>query len=136
MGEKNLTPLFIQKAESSSRQRSIANLARALYPETENTYTEIDYTGYKITSVTSANNVNVLNYCFTSGLVLASSNLVLVQQSLLQLTESGIFNNPGFIKLNEAVESQPDVAIYLNQRLFPDIITEWVNSSSIETVNE
>ena len=52
MGEKNLTPLFIQKAESSSRQRSIANLARALYPETENTYTEIDYTGYKITSVT------------------------------------------------------------------------------------
>jgi hypothetical protein len=136
MGEKNLVPLFIQKAESGSRQRSIANLARALYPESENTYAEIDYTGYKITTVTSANNVNVLNYCFTSGLVLASSNLVLVQQSLLQLTESGIFNNPGFIKLNEAVESQPDVAIYLNQRLFPDIITEWVNSSSIETVNE
>jgi hypothetical protein len=136
MGEKNLTPLIIQKAESSGRQRSLENLARALYPETENTYTEIDYTGYKITSVTSSKNVNVLNYCFTSGLVLASSNLVLVQQSLLQLTESGIFNNPGFIKLNEAVESQPDVAIYFNQKLFPDIITEWVNSSSIEGVNE
>jgi hypothetical protein len=136
MGEKNLTPLIILKAESNNRQQSLGNLARALYPETENTYNEIDYTGYKITSVTTSNNVNVLNYCFTSGLYLASSNLVLVQQSLLQLTESGISGNPGFIKLNKAVESQPDISIYLNQRLYPDIITEWVNSASIEAVNE
>jgi hypothetical protein len=136
MGEKNLTPLIIQQAESSGRQRSLNNLARALYPEPENIYTEIDYTGYKITTVTSANNVNVLNYCFTSGLFLASSNLVLVQQSLLQLTESGISRNPGFVKLNNAIESQPDISIYFNHRLFPDIINEWVNSASIEMINE
>ena len=30
MGEKNLTPLVIQKAESSGRQKSLENLARAL----------------------------------------------------------------------------------------------------------
>jgi len=136
MGEKNLTPLIIQKAESSGRHRSIDNLARALYPETENTYNEIDYTGYKITSVISATNINVLNYCFTSGLVLVSSNLVLVQQSLLQLSEPGISANPGFIKLNNAVESQPELGFYFNHHLFPDIITEWVNSTSIETGNE
>jgi hypothetical protein len=136
MGEKNLTPLVIQKAESSGRKKSLENLARAMYPETENTYTEIDYTGYKIITVTSAKNINVLNYCFTSGLFLSSSNLVLVQQSLLQLTESGISENPVFVKLNDAVETQPDVAIYFNHHLFPDIITEWVNSTSIETTNE
>ncbi|MDO8951194.1 MAG: hypothetical protein Q7U86_01150 [Draconibacterium sp.] len=136
MGEKNLTPLVIQKAESNGRQKSLENLARALYPEPENTYTEIEYTGYKITTVTSSNSINVLNYCFTSGLFLASSNLVLVQQSLLQLTESGISENPVFVKLNDAVESQPDVAFYFNHRLFPDIITEWVNSTSIELTNE
>lgn len=136
MGEKNLTPLFIQKAESSSRQRTIGNLARVLYPESEYTYTEIDYTGYKITTVTKAGNINVLNYCFTSGLVLASSNLVLVQQSLLQLTESGISAIPGFVRLNKAVESQPDFSIYVNHKLFPDIITGWMNSTSIESVNE
>ncbi len=136
MGEKILTPLVIQKAESSGRKKSIENLARAMYPEPENNYTEIDYTGYKITAVTSVNGANVLNYCFTSGLFLASSNLVLVQQSLLQLTEPGISRNPGFVKLNDAVESQPDVAIYFNFRLFPDIIAEWINSTSIEMVNE
>ena len=136
MGEKNLTPLFIQKAESSGRQNSLENLARAMYPELENTYTEIEYTGYKITTVTSSNNNNVLNYCFTSDLFLASSNLVLVQQSLLQLTESGISENPLFVKLNDAVESQPDIVFYFNHRLFPDIITEWVNSTSIEMINE
>jgi hypothetical protein len=53
MGEKNLTPLVIQKAESSGRQKSLENLAHAMYPESENTYTEIEYTGYKITTVTS-----------------------------------------------------------------------------------
>ena len=136
MGEKNLTPLVIQKAESSGRQKSLEKLARAMYPETENKYTEIEYTGYKITTVTSAKNINVLNYCFTSGLFLTSSNLVLVQQSLLQLTESGISENPVFAKLNDAIESQPDIAIYFNHRLFPDIITEWVNNSSIEMTNE
>ncbi|HSO86646.1 MAG TPA: hypothetical protein VLQ91_08860 [Draconibacterium sp.] len=136
MGEKILTPLVIQKAESSGRKKSVDNLARALYPETENTYSEIDYTGYKITSVTTADNVNVLNFCFTSGLFLASSNLVLVQQSLLQLTESGISDNSNFVKLNNAVESEPDFAFYINQKLFPDIIAEWINSTSIEEVNE
>lgn len=136
MGEKNLTPLVIQKAESSGRQKSLENLARAIYPEAENTYTDIEYTGYKITTVTSSNSSNVLNYCFTSGLFLASSNLVLVQQSLLQLTESGISENSHFAKLNDAVESQPDITFYFNNRLFPDIITEWVNSTSIEMINE
>jgi hypothetical protein len=57
MGEKNLTPLIILKAESNNRQQSLGNLARALYPETENTYNEIDYTGYKITSVTTSNRI-------------------------------------------------------------------------------
>lgn len=137
MGEKILTPLVIQKAESSGRKKSIDNLARILYPETEYIYTEIDYTGYKIASVTSAgNNSNVLNYCFTSGLLLASSNLVLVQQSLLQLTESGISGNSGFVKLNDAVDSESDISLYMNHQLFPDIITGWVNSTSIEEVNE
>lgn len=136
LDEQNLTPLIIQKAESNSRQRTLENLARALYPESKYTYTKIDYTGYRITTVTSANNVNVLNYCFTSGLVMASTNLVLVQQALLQLTEPGILNNTGFIKLNESVEPLPEVSIYLNQKLFPDIIAEWVNSTSIEAINE
>ena len=110
MGDKILTPLVIQKAESSGKKKSIENLARALYPEPENTYTEIDYTGYKITTVTSVNVANMLNYCFTSGLLIASSNLVLVQQSLLQLKEPGIKENSSFIKLNDAVESEPDCA--------------------------
>jgi len=136
MGNKILTPLVIQKAESSGRKKSIENLARALYPESENTYTEIDYTGYKITTVTSVNGANMLNYCFTSGLLIASSNLVLVQQSLLQLKEPGIKENSSFIKLNDAVESEPDFALYINHKLFPDIITNWINSSSIEDVNE
>ncbi|MCK7534372.1 MAG: hypothetical protein MZV63_26815 [Marinilabiliales bacterium] len=71
MGEKILTPLVIQKAESSGRQKSIENLARALYPEPENTlHWKLIIPDYKITSVTSVNNTNVLNYCFTSGLVI------------------------------------------------------------------
>ncbi|MBK6283706.1 MAG: hypothetical protein IPF54_14575 [Draconibacterium sp.] len=136
MGDKSLTPLVIQKAESSGRQKSIETLSRVLFPEPEFTYTEIDYTGYKITSAITIDSKKSFHYCFTDGLVIASSNLVLVQQSLLQLSEPGITKNPSFEKITKSMGSEPDVAFYVNQQLFPDFLLEFVNSSSIEEANE
>ena len=136
MGDKSLTPLVIQKAESSGRKKSIETLSRVLFPEPEFTYSEIDYTGYKIISANTADNKKSINYCFTSGLLIASPNLVLVQQSLLQLTEPGITKIPSFNKLTNSFESEPDVAWFVNQQLFPDFLLEYVNSSSIAKMNE
>jgi len=136
MGDKSLTPLVIQKAESNGRQKSIENLSRVLFPEPEFTYNEIDYTGYKITSAITADSKKSFHYCFTDGLVIASPNLVLVQQSLLQLSEPGIAKNPSFEKITKSMDSEPDIAFYINQQLFPDFLLEYVNSSSVAEVNE
>ena len=136
MGDKSLTPLVIQKAESSGRKKSIETLSRVLFPEPEFTYTEIDYTGYKITSASTVDNRKSFHYCFTGGLVIASQNLVLVQQSLLQLSESGLAENPLFEKITKSIDSEPDVAFYVNQQLFPDFLLEFVNSSTFAEMNE
>jgi hypothetical protein len=136
MGDKSLTPLIIQNASSSGRQKSIETLSRVLFPEPEFTYNEIDYTGYKITSATTGENGKSFHYCFTNGLVIASQNLVLVQQSLLQLTEPGINKNQSFGKIIKSMGSEPDVAFYVNQQLFPDFLLEYVNSGSIAETNE
>ncbi len=136
MGDKSLTPLVIQQAESNGRKKSIETLSRVLFPEPEFTYTEIDYTGFRITSATTVDGKKSFHYCFTGGLVIASQNLVLVQQSLLQLTENGITTNPSFVKVTKSMRSEPDVAFYINQQLFPDFLLEFVNSSSIVEMNE
>ncbi len=136
MGDQSLTPLLIQKAESIGRKKSIETLSRVLFPEPEFTYAEIDYTGYKITSATTAEGKKSFHYCFTDGLVIASQNLVLVQQSLLQLTENGIKTDPSFEKITKSMNSEPDVAFFVNQRLFPDILLDYVNSSSFAEMNE
>jgi hypothetical protein len=136
MGDKSLTPLVIQKAASSGRQQSIDTLSRVLFPEPEFTYNVIDYTGFKITSATTEDNKKSFHYCFTDGLVIASQNLVLVQQSLLQLSEPGITKNPSFEKITNSMGSEPDVAFYVNQQLFPDFLLDYINSSSIAETNE
>ena len=136
MGDNQLTPLVIQKAESSGRKKSIEKLVKILFPEPEFSYTEIDYTGYKINSGTTASNKKSINYCFTSGLLIASTNLVLVQQSLLQLTEPGITKNSSFSLLTKSFKAEPDIAWFVNQQLFPDFLLEYVNSSSIAETNE
>jgi hypothetical protein len=136
MGDKSLTPLVIQKAESTGRQQSIEILSRVLFPEPEFTYNVIDYTGFKITSATTEDSKNSFHYCFSNGLVIASQNLVLVQQSILQLSEPGITNNPSFEKITKTMRSEPDVAFYVNQQLFPDFLLEYINSSSFAEMNE
>ena len=136
MGDKSLTPLVIQKAGSSGRKKSIETLSHVLFPEPEFTYNQIEYTGFNITSATTEDGKKSFHYCFTDGLVIASQNLVLVQQSLLQLSEPGITKNPSFNKITESMSSEPDVAFYVNQNLFPDFLLEYVNSSSIEEMNE
>ena len=136
MGDNQLTPLVMQKAESNGRKNSIEKLVRVLYPEPEFSYTEIDYTGYKIISGSTANSKKSINYCFASGLLVASTNLVLVQQSLLQLTEPGITRNSSFTLLTKSFKAEPDIAWFVNQNLFPDFLLEYVNSSSFSEINE
>ena len=136
MGDKNFIPLIIQKAGGNSRKKSIEALSRVLFPEPDFTYSEIDYTGFKIVSGNTADGRKSINYCFTSGLVIASTSLVLVQQALLQLSEPGITKNPSFTKLTKSFESEPDIAWFVNQQLFPDFLLEFVNSSSIVETNE
>ena len=131
MGDNELTPLFIQKAESSGRKKSIEQLIKVLFPETKFTYSEIDYSGNKIVSGFTVDNKKSIHYCFTSDLIIASTNLVLVQQSLLQINEMGILNNPSFTKLTGSFKSDPDVAWFVNQELFPDFLLEFINSTSI-----
>ncbi|GEM_PF-615468 len=136
MGDNQLTPLIIQKAESNNRKKSIANLVKVLFPANEFEYSEFNYAGHKIVSAKTIDNRKSINYCFASGLLIASTNLVLVQQSILQLNDPGIINNSSFKRLTETFTSEPDIAFFINHKLFPDVLLENINSSSLSEVNE
>jgi hypothetical protein len=136
MGDNELVPLLIHEAGSSGRQKSITTLVKTLFPEPGFQYSEIDYAGLKIVSGNTPDNRKSIHYCFASGLLIASPNLVLVQQSVLQLNDPGIISNSSFKKITETFSSEPDLAWFVNHKLFPEVLLGYMNSGSLNESNE
>ncbi len=136
VGESGIFPLIILKAESNGKTKALENLARAMYPFGENNMEEINYNGYKITSLNAADNNNSFHYCFANGLFLASPKLLLVERSLLQLSTQSITVDANFSKVNKTVNFDSEISIYINHATFSDILKDWMNPKSIVSVNE
>lgn len=136
VGENDLFPLIIKKADSGSKRKSLENLAQEMYPEPEYTEEEKDYSGHKIISIKSTQNKNSFHYCFTEGLYLASPKLLLVEQSIRQLSARGITDDSNFSKVNKTTNTDSELSLYINHQLFSEVIAGWMNPKSIITINE
>lgn len=136
VGENNIFPLIIKTAESNSRKKTLENFAREMYPAPENTMEEIDYSGHKIISLKSSVNNNSFYYCFTNGLFLASTKILLVEQSIRQLSAHSITENADFTQVDKTVNSGSEISWYINHRTFPDLLANLINRYSITTPNE
>ncbi|HSH19976.1 MAG TPA: hypothetical protein VLA03_05965, partial [Draconibacterium sp.] len=136
VGESDLFPLIIKKADSGNKRKSLDNLAREMYPEPEYTLEEIEYSGHIITSIKSNQNTNLFHYCFIEGLYLASPKILLVEQSIRQLSAHSITEDSNFSKVNQTANSDSELSLYFNHKSFSDVIAGWMNPKSIISINE
>ena len=136
VGESGIFPLIISKAESNSKTKTLGNLVHAMYPSAENNIEEINYNGYKITSLNSVKNNDSFHYCYANGLFLASTKLLLVERSLLQLSAESIAVDDNFNKVNKTANFDSEISIYINHTTFPDVLMNLMNPKSIVSGNE
>jgi hypothetical protein len=137
VGENDVFPLVILKAETGTKQKSLRRFLSALYPHTNYSFAETEYSGNTITTVTrKENNSEALHFCFIDGLFLASPKTLLVEQCLRQLNAQNISDNVFFSRVNKTVSAQSKISWYINHHTFPDLATLWLNNKSASRVNE
>ncbi len=136
VGDSDIFPIIIFKAENSSKQKSLEKFLSVLYPVNQFSFSEKEYSKHKITTVQTIQNREVLHFCFTDGLFLASPKSLLVEQSIRQLNSGSISDNLFFSKVNKTVTSQSKISWYINHQTFPDLAALWLNSQSSTNTNE
>ena len=136
VGENNVFPLIIKKAENSNKQNEIEIFISILFPPNKFLYEEKDYSKHKITTIKTAQETTELHFCFTDGLFLASPKILLIEQSIRQLNTQSISNNSYFQKVNKTVNQQSEISWYINHQTFPELAALWLNNRSFTTANE
>ena len=136
VGESDIFPIIIIKAENSSKQKSLEKFLSVLYPANKFSFTDEEYSNHKIITVQTKQKRDVLYFCFTDGLLIASPKSILVEQSIRQLNSESISNNLFFSQVNKTVTSQSKISWYINHQTFPDLVALWLNNKSTTNTNE
>ena len=136
VGESEVFPIVIIKAENSNKQKSLEKFLTILYPTNQFSFQDKEYSKHKITTAKTTQNKNALHYCFTDGLFLASPKSLLVEQCIRQLNTQSISNDSFFSKVNKTVSPQSKISWYINHQTFPDLAALWLNSHSSTNTNE
>ncbi len=136
VGEDEIFPIIIIKTENSNKQKSLEKFLSKLYPATQFTTSGELYSNHRIESVKTASNKNVLHYCFSDGLFIASPKVLLVEECIRQLNAGSISENLFFSKVNKTVTPQSKISWYINHQTFPELAALWINGNSAITTNE
>ena len=136
VGESDIFPIIIFRTESSNKQKSLAKFLSVLYPANQFSFSDKEYSKHKITTVQNKQNKDVMNFCFTGGLFLASPKLLLLEKSIRQLSAQPISDNLFFANVNKTVSSQSKISWYINHQTFPDLVALWLNGNSLVNKNE
>ncbi len=136
VGESDIFPIIIIKAENSSKQKSLEKFLSVLYSDNKFSFSDKEYSNHKITTIQNAQKKDVLHFCFTDGLFLSSPKSILVEQCIRQLNAESISNNLFFSKVNRTVSSQSKISWYINHQTFPNLVALWLNNKSTVKTNE
>ena len=136
VGENNIFPLILGKAENNNKQKAMEQFLAVLFPENAFSYEEKEYSNHKITSIITAQNKDALHFCFTDGLFFASPKSLLVEKCIRQLNTQSISDDLFFSRVNKTVTSQSEISWYINHHTFPEFAALWLNNKTTKIVNE
>ena len=136
IGENVLKPVFISELRTSEELEGLDKLLEKLLNVPAASFKSRKYDGSKIVDITDANGKNILHYCAVDGLIILSTEAILVEKSVRQLTSRNITDVKYFTKVNKTVTAQSDLAWYINHNKFPDLWANFLNSTTKSEVNE
>ena len=128
-------PLLIKKAESNNRKNAVHQLFHSIYPPEKFKYSEKEYGKSKIIEINTGEGSKPLVYSFADGLLLASSESLLVEQAVRQLASKGIVDNRFFRDICNSDDSG-EVSLFINHNYFPGFMSNIMNSDSKGRIDE
>ncbi len=134
-GRNQLMPLLIKKAESNNRKNAVHQLFHNIYPPEKFKYSEKEYGKSKIIEINTGEGSKPLVYSFADGLLLASSESLLVEQAVRQLASKGIVDNRFFRDICNSDDSG-EVSLFINHNYFPGFMSNIMNSDSKGRIDE
>ncbi len=135
VGEDKLKPVLISKIKSSEELKGLEILLEKLMGVSGVTPQERKYSGHKVFSITNSEGQS-LHYCAAGGLVIISSESILVDKSIRQLSSENLTDIRNFNRVNKTVTSQSDLSWYINHDRFPELWTHFLNATTRTEVNE
>lgn len=126
-GRNQLVPLLLKKADGNNRKNAIIKLIHNIYPPAKFKYSEKDYGKSKITEINTGVNNKPLVFSFTDGLFFVSSESILVEQAIRQLSSKGIVNDKFFQNIYKSVSSG-EVSLFINHNYFPGFMNSFLNA--------
>lgn len=136
VGDDQLLPVFILKAESSSKRKSLELLFQKIYNKPGFKITQKNYSSFKLITYNDPKNKRQFTYSFVNGLFIGSPKSILVEECLRQINQQSILENSLFSVVNKTADSQSEISCYINHSYFADLLGSWLNPSLIKTENE
>jgi hypothetical protein len=135
LGRNQMIPLFIKKAESESRQKSLDAFINTYYPASDFSWHQKEYGQQQITEIRGKQSKESMFYSFTNGLLLVSPKSILIEQAILQMSTSGILKNPYFLEVNK-MAGNPGIAFFINHERFDGFLGNILNRKVVEKSDE
>jgi hypothetical protein len=128
-GRNQLAPLLIAKADGNNRKDAVRQLFNYIYPPEKFRRSEKDYGKSKIIEIDTGEGTKSVIYSFAEGLLLVSSESLLVEQSIRQLASKGIVNDRFFRDIYRSATSGGS-SLFINHNYFPGFMSNIMNSDA------
>lgn len=135
IGKNVLHPVIISSLKSSKEIAGLKVLIAKLTGVSQNSFKTRKYDGKKITEVIGNDGKSKLQYCVVGTLVIVSTEAILVEKCIRQLSAPGITSNGYFNQVNKTVTAQSKVSWYINHKYFPELWANYLNNKTKEHKN-
>uniref|UniRef100_UPI003217129E hypothetical protein n=1 Tax=uncultured Draconibacterium sp. TaxID=1573823 RepID=UPI003217129E len=136
IGKNVLKPVIISELRSSADLKGFEKLMEKLTGVSAAAFNQRKYDGAKIVDITLKKEKKSIHYCAVAGMVIISSDAILVEKSIRQLSSQNITDISYFNTVNKTVTGQSEIAWYINHNKFPELLANLLNGNTEIKVNE
>jgi len=135
VGENSVVPVIISSIKNSDELEGFERLLREMTGNPDAAVREKKYSGHKIFILTGSGGKS-LYFSTANGLIILSSESIMVEKGLRQLNSENLTNVSNFTKVNKTVTSDSEVAWYINHERFPELLAQYINNKTETEENE
>ncbi|MCY1720468.1 hypothetical protein OU798_08960 [Prolixibacteraceae bacterium Z1-6] len=136
IGKNVLKPLIISDLRSSAELEGFEKLMGKLTGVPVTAFQQRKYDDAKIVDIIISEGKKSIHYCAVEGMIIISSEAILVEKSIRQLNSQNITDITYFNTVKKTVTNQSEISWYINHNRFPELWANFLNGNWQTKENE